>query len=169
MNDKDMIDIPVPKNKTQDTPVPSEIKSDKPSPKTVRSDKKQPVRNDTEKDIPEFVHPENVVEIDGIKREIFPTKLKYQRNRITLMHELLNMYTVEQIIALEPNQINEFDGDQNLFDFIVAVFDDYDFVAEHYNNMNTDNIYQIKEIYERVNRISETEERRKNRLAKTSR
>ena len=54
------------------------------------------------------------------------------------------------------------DGDKKLYDWLVAVTDDEELIREHYDDIDTDTIYRMLEIFRRVNKISEMEEKLKN-------
>ena len=58
------------------------------------------------------------------------------------------------------------DGLQIIFDFLVAVFDDEQFVRDNFDYMTAADIERILEIYRRINKIEEKEEAAKNREAK---
>lgn len=58
------------------------------------------------------------------------------------------------------------DGLQIIFDFLVAVFDDEQFVRDNFDHMTAADIEKILEIYRRINKIEEKEEAAKNREAK---
>lgn len=47
-------------------------------------------------------------------------------------------------------------------DWLIAAFDDEDFVVSHYDEMDTAFIEQVLAIFKRVNRIDEKEEKLKN-------
>lgn len=57
------------------------------------------------------------------------------------------------------------DGDKCVLDWLIAVFDDEDFVVEHYDEMDTAFIEQVLAIFKRVNRIDEKEAALKNMVA----
>lgn len=129
-----------------------------------------PVITDLSKRPPSILKKENVVIIDGIEFEIKPTKFKYARNMFTAYYNYIKKVPIPNFITLpegtlDPNK----SGDQILFDFLVAVFDDPYFVQDHYDNMDPDTIERIIEIYERINHIKEREEAaRKNSEAQTT-
>jgi hypothetical protein len=54
------------------------------------------------------------------------------------------------------------DGDKKLYDWLVAVTDDEDLIRENYDEIDSDTIYRMLEIFRRVNKISEMEEKLKN-------
>ena len=120
------------------------------------------------KELPQVGNPENTILIAGKLIEIKPTKLKYQRNRTAVFYHILEMYPLTDILAMGPNSFGDgLDGDKKLYDWLVAVIDDEDFVREHYDEFDTDIIHRMLEIFRRVNKITEAEEKLKN--AKTPR
>jgi len=113
---------------------------------------------------------ENTITVDGIDIEIKPTKLKYARNMFTAYYNYIKKVPIDTFVLVPVGTIDpKKSGDQILFDFLVAVFDDPDFVQDHYDNMDAVLIESILEIYERVNHIKEREEAaRKNPEAQTT-
>lgn len=115
------------------------------------------------KELPKVGNPENTVIIGGKLIEIKPTKLKYQRNRTAVFYHILEMYPLSDILAMGPKSFGDgLDGDKKLYDWLVAVTDDEDLIREHYDEIDSDTIYRMLEIFRRVNKISEMEEKLKN-------
>jgi len=115
------------------------------------------------KELPKVGNPENTVIIGGKLIEIKPTKLKYQRNRTAVFYHILEMYPLSDILAMGPKSFGDgLDGDKKLYDWLVAVTDDEDLIREHYDDIDSDTIYRMLEIFRRVNKISELEEKLKN-------
>lgn len=115
-------------------------------------------------EVPEFGHPENTVIIGGKPVEIKPMKLKYQRNRTAVFYHALELYTLPDILAMGPRQFGDNrTGDKALCDWLVAVTDDPDLIREHVDEMDTETVYKMLEIFRRVNKIDETEAKLKNR------
>jgi hypothetical protein len=54
------------------------------------------------------------------------------------------------------------DGDKAVMDWLIAVFDDEALVLENYDSMDTGTVEQLLEIFRRVNRIDEKEQKQKN-------
>lgn len=118
------------------------------------------------KELPQVGNPENTVIIGGKLIEIKPTKLKYQRNRTAVFYHILEMYPLSDILAMDAKAFGDgLDGDKKLCDWLVAVTDDEDLIRENYDSMDSDVIYRMLEIYKRVNKISEMEEKLKNAKA----
>ena len=115
------------------------------------------------KELPKVGNPENTVIIGGKLIEIKPTKLKYQRNRTAVFYHILELYPLSDILAMGPKSFGDgLDGDKKLYDWLVAVTDDEDLIREHYDEIDSDTIYRMLEIFRRVNKISEMEEKLKN-------
>jgi hypothetical protein len=73
------------------------------------------------------------------------------------------MYPLSDILAMGPKSFGDgLDGDKKLYDWLVAVTDDEDLIREHYDEIDSDTIYRMLEIFRRVNKISELEEKLKN-------
>ena len=107
--------------------------------------------------------PENSVVIGGKLIEIKPTKLRYQRNRTAAFYRMLEMYPLTDILAMEAGSFGDSrDGDKAVMDWLIAVTDDEQLILENYDGMDTGLIEQLLEIFRRVNRIDEKEQKQKN-------
>lgn len=115
------------------------------------------------KELPNVGSPENTVIIGGQLIEIKPTKLKYQRNRTAVFYHILELYPLSDILAMGENSFGDgLDGDKKLYDWLVAVTDNEELIRENYDEIDSDMIYRLLEIFRRVNKISEMEEKLKN-------
>lgn len=115
------------------------------------------------KEFPVMGNPENQVTIGGKTIEIKPTKLKYQRNRTGVFYRALELYPITDIFAMGPDVFGEGrDGDKALCDWLVAVTNDEQLIRENIDDIDTEMVYKLLEIYRRVNKIDEIEERQKN-------
>lgn len=129
--------------------------------------KEVPEFKETNKEMPKDYNEANSVIFGDEVREIKSTKLKYHRNRTAVAYRILQLYPLPDMLSADKGVFDpERDGDQILFDFLVAVFDDSKFVQRHYDNMTAEDIDRIVEIFCRVNGITEKEEEAKNRQAK---
>lgn len=73
------------------------------------------------------------------------------------------MYPIADILAMEAGAFgDDRDGDKALMDWLIAVTDNPDLVARHYDEMDTGSIEQLLAIFRRVNRIDEKEQKLKN-------
>lgn len=118
------------------------------------------------KELPQVGIPENTVIIGGELIEIKPTKLKYQRNRTAVFYHILELYPLPDILAMDAKAFGDgLDGDKKLCDWLVAVTDNEELIREHYDEIDSDTIYRLLEIYKRVNKISAMEEKLKNAKA----
>ena len=159
-------------------PIPAEKKIAEAPPEPTVIENKELIETPVLKQVPEATEPNkempkdyneaNSVTIGGEIREIKPTKLKYQRTNTTMLYKLLRTYPLTDLLSMDKDNVfdPERDGDQMLFDFLVAVFDDADFVKRHYDNMDTEDIERIVDIFCRINKITDKEEQVKNRAAK---
>lgn len=138
------------------------------APATEQSEKPMPNDKVTVKEMPQVGNPENTVIIGGELIEIKPMKLIYQRNRTAVFYHALELYPLPDILAMEPGKQDMFgdgrDGDKALFDWIVAVTDREDLIRKHYNEIDTDMVYRLLEIFRRVNKVDEREAKLKNAI-----
>ena len=116
------------------------------------------------KSLPSTLDRERTVVILGEPYEIKPTKTKYFRTQWANGHVLLKNYTLSEIYALCKDR-DGVDGDDAIYKFLVATFDDESFVSRIYDELDTDTLYRIYEIFRRVNKIDEIEEHQKNLMA----
>ena len=115
------------------------------------------------RELPQIGSPENTVMIGGKPIEIKPTKLKYQRNRTAVFYHILEVYPISDILAMGPKSFGDgLDGDKKLYDWLVAVTDNEELIKEYYDEIDSDTIYRMLEIFRRVNKITEMEEKLKN-------
>lgn len=113
--------------------------------------------------LPKPGNPTNQLRLGNKTVEIKPTKLKYMRNRTAAFYRILELYPLADVLAMDKGAFDdERDGDKALFDWLVAVTDDKDFVAAHYDDMDINTIEDLVRIFRRVNRIDEKEDRQKN-------
>lgn len=120
-------------------------------------------------EMPDVGNPENKVLFGEEMIEIKPMKLIYQRNRTAVFYHALEIYPLPDILAMSVNPktgVSPFgdkrDGDQALFEWLVAATDNEELVKKYYNYIDSDTVYQILEIFKRVNRIDEREKKIKN-------
>ena len=139
-------------------------------PAAGQPEKKMPTEVEMKKELPAIGNPENTVLIGGELIEIKPMKLIYQRNRTAVFYHALELYPLPDLLAMEPTAGNDMfgdgrDGDKALLDWLVAATDREEFMREHYNEIDTDTVYRILEIFRRVNKIDEKEAKLKNAMA----
>ena len=128
-----------------------------------KQSKELPETQQPEKALPQVGNPENTIVIDGRLVEIKPTKLRYQRNRTAAFYKMLELYPLADILAMEAGAFgDDRDGDKAVMDGLIAVFDDEALVLENYDGMDTSTVEQLLEIFRRVNRIDEKEQKQKN-------
>ena len=139
-------------------------------PNGEQPEKAIPAKTELKKELPIIGNPENTVKIGDKLIEIKPMKLKYQRNRTAVFYHALELYPLPDLLAMEPSNGRDLfgdgrDGDKALLDWLVAATDMEEFMREHYNEIDTDTVYKILEIFRRVNKIDEREAKLKNAMA----
>lgn len=131
----------------------------------AETNKPLPASEQTDKGLPQISSPENSVRIGDQLIEIKPTKLKYQRNRTAAFYRMLELYPLADILAMEAGAFgDDRDGDKALMDWLIAVTDDEQLILDHYNELDTGMIEQLLQIFRRVNRMDEKEQKQKNLL-----
>ena len=131
----------------------------------AETNKPLPAPEQADKGLPQIDSPENSVQIGDQLIEIKPTKLKYQRNRTAAFYRMLELYPLADILAMEAGAFgDDRDGDKALMDWLIAVTDDERLILDHYNELDTGVIEQLLQIFRRVNRMDEKEQKQKNLL-----
>ena len=131
----------------------------------AETNKPLPTSEQTDKGRPPIGSPENSVRIGDQLIEIKPTKLKYQRNRTAAFYRMLELYPLADILAMEAGAFgDDRDGDKALMDWLIAVTDNEQLILDHYNELDTGVIEQLLQIFRRVNRMDEKEQKQKNLL-----
>lgn len=131
----------------------------------AETNKPLPASEQMDKGLPQIGSPENTVRIGDQLIEIKPTKLKYQRNRTAAFYRMLELYPLADILAMEAGAFgDDRDGDKALMDWLIAVTDDEQLILDHYNELDTGMIEQLLQIFRRVNRMDEKEQKQKNLL-----
>ena len=122
-------------------------------------------------ELPPDVDPENCIIIGGKVFELKPTKLKYFRNKAASGYGIIKSVPIQELLSIGKGVIDEKrDADQLLFDFLIAAFDDPDFIKDNYDEMTADDVEKVVKIFGRLNHIDEKEEQaRKNREAQVKR
>lgn len=132
-------------------------------PDTQQTTKRKPSSKQKAKEMPVIGNPENIITIGGETREIKPTKMKYHRNNTAYFYRMIENVSLPDILSYPEDAFGDGrDGDKALMDWLIAVFDDEDFVVAHYDDMDAEIIDRALEIFKRVNKINEREERQKN-------
>ena len=160
--------------------LPEQTEQNKETPVEKELDKQTPIQSEANKDVPEesklnkkdpeIIPSENCIQIGGKIVEIKPTKLRYFRNKMASTFSVMRLVPLNEFLTYEKGTFDpKRDGDQQLFDFLVAVFDDPVFVREHYDDMTADDVEKIFKIFSRLNHIDEKDEQRKNMEAQAKR
>lgn len=110
---------------------------------------------------------QNQIIIDGVLLQIKSTKVKYHRAKVTDFYKVLKQAPLSEILSLDEDFFGAHSPDKMLFDWLVAVIDDPDFVTQHYNNFTAKDVDDLVKIYCRLNGIDQREER-KNRQAQVA-
>ena len=153
-----------PTNLTKEEPVETELNKEEPEP--TEPDKEVPDESKMDKPLPADKPLENCVKIGDELIELKPTKLRYLRNKMASGYNVFKTYPLHEVLLVAAGRIDETrDGDQLLFDFLVAAFDDPFFVKTHYDDMTADDVEQVLKIFGRLNHIDDRENERKNREA----
>ena len=101
--------------------------------------------------------PENTVIVDGTPIEIKPTKLRYVRNGTANFYKLIEKVSLVDIMQLQPGSFGEGDdrdGDKAVMDWLIAATDNEEFVTEHYDDFDVEQILRILDIFKRVNKFT---------------
>ena len=156
---------PIQPELTKESPADPELAKETPT--DTKLSKDTPEQTELNKEMPSNIKKENCIEIDGKLYEIKPTKLKYFRNKMAAAHNVIKAIPLSEFLTYDKGVIDpEKDADQILYDYLVAAFDDPDFVHEHYEDMTADDVEKVINIFGRLNHIEEKEEKaRKNREA----
>lgn len=163
-----IIDLP---NKTEQLDVPETTKSNVETPIETAAPTALPEKASEDREMTREVNEENIVTINDKRIEIKPTKLKYFRNRTASIFSVLKIVPLNEFLAYDKGVFDkDRDSDQILYDFLVAVFDDERLVRNIYNEMTSEDIEKVLEIFGRINHINDKEEAaRKNRAAQVKR
>lgn len=117
------------------------------------------------KALPVVGKPENTIMLGGKPIEIKPTKLKYLRNGTAGFYRLLDTVPLNDIVLMPVGTFgadDSRDGDKALMDWLIAATDNEEAIVENYEEMDAGQIEAILEIFKRVNKFCEREEKLKN-------
>lgn len=118
--------------------------------------KKVPDIGMAEKELPMVGAPENTVNVAGTLIEIKPTKLKYLRNGTANFFRLIERMSILDIVQLPSGAFgddDDRDGDKAMMDWLIAATDNPEFVQEHYDEFDTEQILRVCDIFKRVNKF----------------
>jgi hypothetical protein len=143
--------------------LPDTEMKEKDIPTSEMKDRATPAVGMKDKEVPKAGDRKNFVVIGGEEIEIKPTKLKYQRNRTAAFYRLLDLYPLIDILAMDENSFGDGrDGDKALMDWLIAATDNEELIVNHYDDIDTETVEKILEIFKRLNRVVEKEEKLKN-------
>lgn len=117
------------------------------------------------KALPVVGKPENTVMLGDAPVEIKPTKLKYLRNGTAGFYRLLDTVPLNDIVLMPVGTFGEDDGrdgDKALMDWLIAATDNEEIIVKNYEEMDAGQIETILDIFKRVNKFCEKEEKLKN-------
>lgn len=104
----------------------------------------------------------NIIVVGGEPLEIKATRLLYQRNQTAAFYKILQKVPLVDILRFEDGIVDpERSSDKAVFDWLVAVTDNVDYVTRHYDEFDTETVQKMLEIFLRLNHIDEKEERKK--------
>ena len=171
-------ELPVELETNKEIPVESELIEQQPqetpvlteSPEESKLVETVPEASEGKAEMPSDFIEENCVVVNGQKIEIKPTKLKYFRNKAASAYGIIKMVPLHELLTYDKGVLDERrDADQLLYDFLVAAFDDPEFVKKNYDEFDADAIDKVVKIFGKVNHIDEKEEAaRKNREAQAA-
>lgn len=161
IQEADIEQTPVLQTKPDESPLNEETPEVSPQKEEI------PEQVPQKEEMPSDLDMENVVTIGGKMIEIKPTKLKYFRNKTTTSYGYIKAIPLNEFLAYDKGVLDKTkDADQLLYNFLVAAFDDPEFVRDNYDEMTADDVDRIVKIFGRINHIDEKEEAaRKNREA----
>ena len=143
--------------------LPDTEMKEKDIPTSDMKDRATPAVGMKDKEVPKAGDRKNFVVIGGEEIEIKPTKLKYQRNRTAAFYRLLDLYPLIDILAMDENSFGDGrDGDKALMDWLIAATDNEELIVNNYDSIDTETVEKILEIFKRLNRVAEKEEKLKN-------
>jgi len=156
-----MAELPDTKMKEKELPVTEQSTKDTPSPEQKK--KPKPDTKQKKRELPAVGIPENTVRIGDQLIEIKTTKVKYQRNRTALFYKVLDNYSLVDVLGYDVGVFDpERDGDKCVMDWLIAATDNEQLIVDNYDDMDTETIERILDIFKRVNKIDEKDEKRKN-------
>ena len=160
---QDSVDI---EQSVLETPSSEQEHKELPDPK--QNKKEIPSAEIEKKEQPKTGHPENMVLFGNTPIEIFPTKLEYFRNKTANFYHVLQVYPIGELLNFTEKDLGGRDGDKATFDWLIAITDNEELVKANYNLITQDTIDKLVEIFIRVNKIKEKEEKLKNLMAPKS-
>ena len=132
----------------------------KPVPEVTESVTPLPQPSNKQLITPKIGDPANLVQFGDVEIELKPTKIRYQRDRTAAFYRMLKQMPLIDILALQDGILDpERSSDKMLFDWLIAVTDDAKVVTANYDNLDTETIYKILDIFCRLNHIPEDEKK----------
>lgn len=133
----------------------------KPIPEVTEGSPPIPEASQRKMRTPKIGNPQNMIQFGDAEIELKPTKIKYQRDRTAAFYRVLKQMPLVDILALQDGLLDsQRSSDKMLFDWLIAVTDDAKLVTANYDKLDTETIYQILEIFCRLNHIPADEEKK---------
>lgn len=133
----------------------------KPIPEVTEGSPPIPEASQRKMRTPKVGNSQNMVQFGDVEIELKPTKIKYQRDRTAAFYRVLKQMPLVDILALQDGLLDpQRSSDKMLFDWLIAVTDDAKLVTANYDKLDSETIYQILEIFCRLNHIPDDEEKK---------
>ena len=153
----------LPDTNMPDKELPTSDQPERQLPSSEQKKKPKPNAQQKKRELPQVGIPENTVKIGDQLVEIKTTKVKYQRNRTALFYRVLDNYPLVDVLSYDAGTFDpERDGDKCVMDWLIAATDNEQLIVDNYDDMDTETIEKILEIFHRVNKIDEKDAKRKN-------
>lgn len=150
----------IPKTNTESKPIPEYLEKNIPSPTYTENSVPMPEHIDKTIQLPPVGDERNTVLFGKKRIEIKPTKLKYQRDHTAEFYRALKQMPLVDILSLPDGMLDpERSSDKMLFDWLIAVTDNPKLVAAYYDELDTDTINKLLEIFCRLNHIKDDEKK----------
>lgn len=108
---------------------------------------------------PVTINEKNIVEICGEKIEIKPVKIKYCRDRTAYFYSMLDTTPLTTLLAVDYKLPDDRTMEEGLIDWLIAATDNPEIIEKNFNEIDAETVYTILEIFKRINRIDEIEEK----------
>lgn len=129
-----------------------------------------PIAQQQTLDAPTKLELSNRVVICGQERQIKSTRLKYFRNHTANFYHAFSQFNIDVLLSAGQGELTTYDndkrtGDKQILDYLIAIFDDPDFIHDHYNDIDIDTIERAHRIFMRINGFDQRQRQRQARAA----
>lgn len=114
---------------------------------------------------PEKANDKNVVDICGERIEIKPVKIKYCRDRTAYFYGMLEATPLPHLLAVDYGLPDGRDMSAGLLDWLIAATDNAEVIEKNFNEIDAETVYKILEIFKRINKIDDIEEKTQKKRA----